>query len=328
MHAMYMKQQHDISPTTTYYARSSTETYSSTVESLEELSEEPDHYDPDHQVPEYREVVDEEIRASNPYDFSQYFPSTKRLTIRHDDTTPDGNMNLRVDTEDKHKRPIQLFHLKMNDLPKREFSLRRYERASGREVCHSCRKNKPAPEQRPAASLTRSMSNAFASIKPEFKRTNSGLSSHSSKSRKGMRRQDSGYISNDDHDPDFETFMSMSNAKAKTVQIPTNTTKLEFSNYAQVEVKRRGAKASKRYDFEYWGHEYVWKRVEKKDGAGKEVSYHLYKDDGVKAVAHIVPEMRSVGEVREEERNGGWVPPCSLWISDPGVAEARTDVAE
>lgn len=324
MQAMYSKQQHDISPATTYYPRSSTETYSSTVDSLEELSEEPDTYDPEYTVPEYRDVVDEDIRASNPSDFADYFPSTKRLTIRHDDTTHDGNWNLRVDAEDKKKRPIQLFHLKMNDLAKREFSLRRYERASGREVCHSCRKNKPVVEKRPTATLTRSMSTAFASIKPEFKRTNSGLSTHSNKGKKNTKRQDSGYVSSDDYEPDFQDFVS----KAKAIQIPTNTTKLEFSNYAQVEVKRRGAKSTKRYEFEYWGHDYVWKRVTKKDGPVKEVSYHLYKDEGGPAVAHIVPELRSPSQIRDEQRNGGWVPPCSLWISDKSIMEALTDVAE
>ncbi|KAE8451697.1 hypothetical protein EG329_003154 [Mollisiaceae sp. DMI_Dod_QoI] len=312
MQAMYLKQEYDVSPTTTYYPRSSTETYSSTVESLEELSEEPDTYDPEYQVPEYREVVDTDIRPTNPSDFAAYFPSTRRLFIRHDDTTPDGNLNLRIDTEDKKRRVVQLFHLKMNDLPKREFSLRR--------------KNKPVVEKRPAT-LTRSMSSAFASIKPEFKRTNSGLSSHSnksSKSRKEMKRQDSGYVSSDDFEHDFEDFMT----KAKAIQIPTNTTKLEFSNYAQVEVKRRGAKSSKRYEFEYWGHDYVWRRVTKKEGSAKEVQYHLYKDEGGPAVAHIVPELRSPSQVRSEERNGGWVPPCSMWISDESIVEALTDVAD
>jgi hypothetical protein len=320
------KQQYDLSPATTYYPRASTETYRSSVDSLEELSEEPDTYDSDYQLPEYRDVIDEDIRASNPSDFADYFPSTKRLTIRHDDTTSDGNMNLRVDAEDRKKRPIQLFHLKMNDLVKREFSLRRYERASGREVCHSCRKSKPVTEKRPAT-LTRSMSNAFASIKPEFKRTNSGMSTHSSKSsKKHMRRQDSGYISGDDAE-DIDSFM---NRSPKAVpQVPSSTTtKLEFSNYAQVDVKRRGNKSTKRYEFEYWGHNYVWRRLTKKDGDGKEISYHLYKDEGASPIAHIVPELRSPSQIRDEERNGGWVPPCSLWISDKTVVETLTDVAD
>jgi hypothetical protein len=150
------------------------------------------------------------------------------------------------------------------------------------------------------------------------------LSQHSQKSKKDeIKRQDSGYGSNEEDD-DFEDYEK----KSKSVPIPSNTTKLEFSNYAQVEVKRRGAKSSKRYEFEYWGFNYTWKRVSKKDGAGKEVSYHLYKGDGGPAVAHIVPELRSPSQVREGERNGEWVPPCSMWISDPSVLEALTDVAE
>ncbi|PMD36130.1 hypothetical protein L207DRAFT_434614 [Hyaloscypha variabilis F] len=313
----------DLSPSASHYPRSSTETYASTVASQEELCEEPDTYDPEYEVPEYRDVVETSLRPSNPSDFADYFPSTKRLFIRHDNTTYDGNMNLRVDTEDRKKRAVQLFHMRMHDLKKREFSLRRYERQSGREVCHSSRKyTKSAAEKRPA--ITRSMSNAFASIgKPSFKRTNSGLSQHSQRSKKDIKRQDSGYGSHEEDD-DFEDYEKKSNS----IPIPTNTTKLEFSNYAQVDVKRRGAKSSKRYEFEYWGYKYTWKRVSKKDGEGKEVSYHLYKGDGVNAVAHIVPDLRSPSQVREGQRNGEWVPPCSMWISDPSVVEAVTDVAD
>ena len=325
---VYSKHGYDISPATTYYPRSSTETYASTVASEEDLYEEPESYDPEFEVPEYREVVERDLRPSTPSDFADFFPSTRRLYIRHDDTTYDGNMNLRVDTETGHGRRkgnVQLFHMRMHDLKKREFSIRRYERSSGREVCHSSRKySKPATERRPA--ITRSVSNAFASMRsggrPEFKRANSGLSTHSSHSSKHSKRQDSGYGSEDEDD--VESFM----ADKKSIQIPTNTTKLEFSNYAQVEVKRRGTKSSKRYDFEYWGYSYSWKRVSEKDGDGKAVSYHLFKGDGGHAVAHIVPEMRSPSQIRAEDEAGGWVPPCSMWISDKSVLEALTDVAE
>jgi len=321
---------YDLSPATTYYPRSSTETYASGA-SQEDIFEEPETYDPEYDVPEYnvREEVETNLRPSTPSDFANYFPSSKRLFIRHDDTTYDGNMNLRVDIEDSHskrKSNVQLFHMRMHDLKKREFSLRRYERQSGREVCHSSRKyTTPAAEKRPAA-LTRSVSNAFASIrggKPEFKRTNSGLSGHSSKTVREIRRQDSGYGSSNDEAEDTDSFSSKS-----SIQIPTNTTKLEFSNYAQVEVKRRGAKSSKRYEFEYWGYSYTWKRVTEKDGQGKAVSYHLFKGEGGPAVAHIVPEMRSPSQIRAEDAAGGWVPPCSMWISDKSVLEALTDVAD
>jgi hypothetical protein len=321
---------YDISPATTYYPRSSQETYASTSASQEDLFDEPESYDPEYEVPECKEVVESNLRPSNSHDFAQFFPSSKRLLIRHDNTSYDGNMNLRVDTETRNgqsKEVVQLFHLRMHDLKKREFSLRRYERSSGREVCHSSRKYaKPVAERRPAA-LTRSVSNAFASIcKPDFKRTNS-TNVNAANPMAGIKRQDSGYASNEDSDDEIEDFMSDKKAAAAAM-IPTNTTKLEFSNYAQIEVRRRGAKSSKRYEFEYWGHSYTWKRVTEKDGEGKAISYHLFKNDGGPAVAHIVPELRSPAQIHSEEVAGSWVPPCQMWISDPKVLKADTDVAE
>lgn len=313
----------------TYFARSSVDTYASGA-SEEELFLEPESYEPDssdYNVSEYREVVETDLRPTNPSDFADYFPSTNRLYIRHDDTTFDGNMNLRVDTEGtgRRKENVQLFHLRMQDLKKREFSLRRYERSSGREVCHSARKYAKSAEQRPP--LTRSMSNAFASIrKPDFKRTNSIMSTHSQKSAGGIKRQDSGY-GGSVHEDDIEVADFMSDLKLKSPSIPTNTTKLEFSNYAQIEVKRRGSKNNKRYEFHYWGYKYTWKRVAEKYAEGKAVSYHLHKGEG-QAIAHIVPELRSPTQIRMEEVAGGWVPPCSMWISDTSVVEALTDVAE
>jgi len=257
----------------------------------------------------------------------------KRMYIRHDDTTHDGNMNLRVDTEDtssREKTNVQLFHMRMHDLKKMEFSLRRYERSSGREVCNSKRKYVKTPaDRRPA--LTRSMSNALSSIrgKPEIKRTNSGLSTHSSKSSKGSKstkRQDSGYGSSNEDEDEVGYFMSKGSDEQE--QEPTNTVKLEFSNYAQVEIKRKGTKSSKRYEFEYWGHSYMWKRVVEKDGEGKAVSYHLFRDHGPTAVAHIVPEMLSLSQMRAERTAGGWIPPCSMWISDDSVLKSRSDVPD
>ncbi|CAG8954808.1 hypothetical protein HYFRA_00004733 [Hymenoscyphus fraxineus] len=317
------------SPSMTYFARSSVETYASGASEEEELFLEPESYesDPDFDVKECREVVDTDLRPTNPGDFAEYFPSTNRLFIRHDDTTYDGNMNLRVDTEGiSSKETIQLFHLRMQDLKKREFSLRRYERSSGREVCHSSRKYvKSAADQRPA--LTRSVSNAFASIrKPDVKRTNSIMSNKSQKSTAGVIRQDSGY-GGSFHEDDTEIADFMSELKLKSPSIPTNTTKLEFSNYAQIEVKRRGSKNNKRYEFHYWGFKYTWKRVAEKYSGGKSVAYHLHKGEGP-AIAHIVPELRSPAQIQRENASGGWVPPCSMWISDESVVEALGDVPD
>ncbi|KAA8570683.1 hypothetical protein EYC84_000081 [Monilinia fructicola] len=256
------------------------------------------------------------------------FPQPNALYIRHDNTSYDGNMNLRVDTEIGHgfdKEVIQLFHLRMHDLKNREFSLRRYERSSGREVCHSSRKYVKPAERRPSV-LTRSVSNAFAHMRKHSpSRTDSMNSNH--KPMGGITRHDSGYASASESDSDVEAFMASKKAPAAS-KIPTNTTKLEFSNYAQIDVKRRGAKALKRYEFEYWGHSYSWKRVTEKDGEGKAISYHLFKEDSTTAIAHIVPELRSRDEIQAEDSVGGWVPPCQVWISDPSVLTAVTDVAD
>ncbi|RDW80598.1 hypothetical protein BP5796_05296 [Coleophoma crateriformis] len=322
-----------LSPATTFYPRSSTETYTSTIASQELLYEEPEDVDPDFYVPEYsqKEPVEHDLRPSTPTDFAELFPSTRRLYIRHDDTTYDGNMNLRVDTETgsgSKKQSIQLFHMRMHDLKSREFSLRRYCRDSGREVCSSRRKYAKPAAERPG--IQRSVSNALANLrsKPELKRTGTGMSNKSSKSAKSTKRQDSGYGSNEDEfDEDVSSFMSEKKAKAAAL-IPTNTTQLEFSNYAHIDVKRRGAQAKKRYEFEYWGYTYNWKRVTEKDGEGKAVSYHLFKGESNNAVAHIVPELRSPRQMRDEHDAGGWVPPCSMWISDEKIVKTPTDVAD
>jgi hypothetical protein len=172
------------------------------------------------------------------------------------------------------------------------------------------------------------MSNALATLrsKPEFKRRNSGGSvKHSPK------RQDSGYGSAGDDfcgEDDVASFMASETRKPSSLPMPTNTTKLEFSNYSQVDVKRRGGKNHKRYEFEYWGSTYKWRRAINKESPEKAISYHLFKDDSNRPVAHIVPEVRSHSQRRTEEAAGGWVPPCSMWISDQKALSSLTDVAE
>ncbi|KAG9238487.1 hypothetical protein BJ875DRAFT_39994 [Amylocarpus encephaloides] len=324
---IYSKHDYQTSPCVTDLPRSSVNTYASSASDVD-LCLEPESYypDPEYDVHEYRQVVEGDFRPTHPGDFANYFPSTKRLYIRHDDTTYDGNMNLRVDTEesDQRKGNVQLFHLRMQDLKKREFSLRRYERGSGREVCHSSRKYAKSSTERPT--LTRSVSNALASFrKPEFKRTSSIPSAKSDKGLKGIQRSNSAYGSVREEDSEMNDFMS--ELKLKSPSIPTNTTKLEFSNYAHVDVKRRGKKSSKRYEFEYWGYNYTWRRVSEKYAEGKSVSYHLHRGEGP-AIAHIVPELRSPSEIRAEDAAGGWVPPCSMWISDSSVVNSVTDVAD
>ncbi|KAL8927477.1 MAG: hypothetical protein Q9208_002282 [Pyrenodesmia sp. 3 TL-2023] len=293
-------------------------TYASTTNSFEDIDEDL----PPFEVPDYHDApLSSTAVPSTPHEFAEYFPSGRKLLIRHDDSTLDGNMNLRVDTEIREpgnqRLDLTLFHLRMHDLKNREFSLRRYCRDSGREVCHSSRKyTKPAAMSRP--SLQRSMSSALSSLrgKPDSK----------SATKAGLKRQDSGYDSMSDEGMELEAVKQ--SPKGRSIPLPTNTTQLEFSNYAHLDVKRRGAKTSKRYEFEYWGTNYAWKRVAVSMGTFKEVSYHLVNADTAATVAHIVPATMTTAETQEEEAKGGWVPPCLMWISDEKIRCRHTDVAD
>lgn len=124
--------------------RSSVDTYASTVESEQDVAANL----PEYEVPEYSsQPYAPTAVAATPSDFSELFPSHRRLTVRHDDSTIDGNMNLRIDTEvtmhgmhdisyicsilltqiaGGRRCDMTLFHLRMHDLRDREFSLRRY----------------------------------------------------------------------------------------------------------------------------------------------------------------------------------------------------------
>lgn len=73
--------------------RSSVGTYASTVEDDDAAGL------PEYEVPEYTQPYAPTAVAATPSDFSELFPSHRRLTVRHDDSTIDGNMNLRIDTE-------------------------------------------------------------------------------------------------------------------------------------------------------------------------------------------------------------------------------------
>ncbi|KAL9046801.1 MAG: hypothetical protein Q9214_000463 [Letrouitia sp. 1 TL-2023] len=299
----------------------SVETYASTIPSDEDLEHTEDL--PPFEVPDhYHEDLPSTAFPSTPSEFAEYFPSSRRLCIRHDDSTLDGNMNLRVDTEvrgpERRTLDLTMFHLRMHDLRKREFSLRRYCRDSGREVCHSSRKyTKPAVLSRP--SLQRSMSSALSSIRNKSESKTATVTS--------LKRQDSGYDSMSDDEEDSKAPASLS-SKNCSIPLPTNTTQLEFSNYARIDVKRRGAKSSKRYEVEYWGARYTWKRVVVRMGSFKEISFHLVNNETSATVAHIVPATMTTAEAQEEDAKGGWVPPCLMWISDESILGGPTHVAD
>jgi len=285
-------------------SRASTETYASTIPSEDEFSD-----DDDGDEYEVEELSDEfyhsEALASTPRDFAELFPSHRRLSIRHDDATIDGNMNLRIDTQvstrSGHQRPMTLFHLRMRDLRTRDFSLRRYCRDSGREVCHSIRKIQKPTRSALQLPFRHKWSPSLSSL-------NAGHGTMFG---------------------DAET-RANNNASDETQPAPasTNMIKLEFGNYAHVEIKRRGAGSQRRYCFEYWGHNYTWKRQVRRDGEFEEVSYHLLRDDKASSIAYIVPAPLTTEQFREEELRGGWIPPCSMWICDDDIISGSSDVAE
>ena len=295
----------------------SVNTYASTHPSTEDFEEDLPYDTLDYE-PLYQKS---KTTPSTPDDFSQWFPTTRRMFIRHDDSTFDGNMNLQVYTEVPQKGrkvDLTLFHLRMHDLKNREFSLRRYCRESGREVCHSSRKYTQRAAKRPG--FHRSMSNALSTLK--------GKSDSKTATLESLKRHDSGYGSLSEDDLNVEDIQQSSRTRA-SIPMPTNTTRLEFSNYAHVDVKRRGAKTSKRYGFEYWGTDYAWKRVATQQGNVKQVAYHLVDTRTSSAVAHIIPDIMTAQESRQEEAKGGWVPPCSFYISNQRIEDEKlTDVAE
>ncbi len=252
--------------------------------------------------------------ASTPKDFAQFFPSHRRLSIHHDDATVDGNMNLRVDIppSTRYQRPMTLFHLRMRDLRTRDFSLRRYCRDSGREVCHSIRQiQKPTSARRPT--FQRPFTDAISHFRHK-RHTSSTLSSLNAGHGAMFGEPEARSYDN----PSDETQTPSS----------TNIVKLEFGNYAHVDIKRRGAGSQRRYCFEYWGLNYAWKRQVRRDGDFVEVSYHLVRDDKASPIAYIVPAPLTTEQFREEELRGGWIPPCSMWICDDKVISGSPDVAE
>lgn len=305
--------------------RSSAETYASTV--LSEVDDDEEYLSDGPRPLPRPDAFQSRAIPSTPSDFAELFPSERLLSIRHDDSTSDGNMNLRIDTvyESPRYNPIDvtLFHLRMHDLKTRQFSLRRYCRDSGREVCHSLRKcQKSSTERR--MGIQRSLSNAFASLRT--------IAEHkSSAPTPGLKRSDSGYESLQSHksiELNKQALAPNGLLSRGHVPIPTKTIKLEFSNYAQVEVKRRGAKNSKRYEFEYWGVHYVWKRITDRIGSAKEVSFCLFRNNEDCSLARIQPTPMSGVQHREELSKGGWVPPCTMGITDEEILENLNEISE
>ncbi|TKX24713.1 hypothetical protein C1H76_3323 [Elsinoe australis] len=308
--------------------RSSVETYASTVPSLNENPHQDDDQ-LDYEVPTFQpDAYYDDTIPTTPADFSKLFPSTRKLNISHDDSTPDGNMNLKTTTQVRTPRGrlqnMTLFHLRMYDLKSREFSLRRYDRDSGREVCHSSRNYQKPADKRPG--FQRSLTNAIASLRTK---SDNRMPTLSTMNRAPVGREDSHSSFKKSFESDaLERPQSAGHDVRSHPHLPTNTTRLEFSNYAKVEVKRRGTKSSKRYEFEYWGKTYQWKRAVQKTGKDISTSYYLFEAGTNEVLAKIIPEPLSPTQQQEERSKGGWVPPCAMWISDERLIRMQNDVSD
>lgn len=290
--------------------RTSSDTYASTIASEKESPA------TSNQWPLARQICYQpDALACTPAEFAELFPSTRRILIQHDDSTPDGNLNLRADTEltlgKGHKVKVTLFHLRMYDLAERKFSLRRYQRQSGREVCSSKRKYvKPLPRPTLApkkhsfgVSFTKlNFKKAFA-VKP--------------------RLQDSQVDKDDAADEDIEVCTPQSDVEAT---IPTDHIRIEFSNYAQVELRRGRRSDGSVYDFEYWGETYSWRRTVYRDGTEMVFSLEMVNLTTGNCLAHITPDQLSQRQSRKEAVQGGWIPPCSMRIIDKEVSSDLGDV--
>ena len=258
---------------------------------------------------------------STPESFSRWFPSSETLFVRHDDELTSGNMCLNVLTAtDQGFGPLlQLFYLRMYDLKKREFSLRRYSRDSGLEVCRTSRIYKKAASARPR--IRRSINSSINSIR-NFSRGSSRSSQTSAQSSQSETEY-SNYSSEsavNEHESEAQVSTSSQQPVDDTLfEQSSNHISLEFSNYANILLSRKAFGARKSYDFEYWGTAYQWKRLKKSQSSGKNRSYNLYRGHSDLVVAHITLEDLTWSQKGDEKEMGGWVPPVWMRITDPSI---------
>ncbi|KAL5594164.1 hypothetical protein BROUX41_001209 [Berkeleyomyces rouxiae] len=348
----------NVGPSTTLCSRSSTETFASTVaSSLDDDCNDHTAYardanpDPNYEIPQLHpythDVVDHTVRPSNPADFARLFPSMNRLHICHDDFTDDGNMNLRVTTDATYRNrriSMQLFHLRMYDLARRDFSLRRYCRDSGREVCSIKRHylKRPTNETKLSVSsvlrknfsLRRShQSQAADGHQPAIGQAHVPLCCGTAGSRDSQASNSHQSSSSSSGSSTTSSLSELSSAASSVSARPqrplaTDTVKLEFSNYARVDVTRQSSRSFFHYDFDWWGNHYSWHRVTDEQNMPGVVSFHLYRNADPVPLAHLVPETRSPNQVTADEDANGWVPPCHMWISDKSILNELTDHAD
>jgi len=215
-------------------------------------------------------------------------------------------MNLRVDCRSAHGHRITLFHARIYDQRDRDVSIRRYGRDCGREVAHAKRKfeTPAAKKQRPG------LTKAFTSFR--------GKTLDQQREIRRLERQDSGYSTGEDDEEEEEEIHFSSSGKPSKA---TNSCNLEFANYAHVDLTRKGGKQHKKYEFEYWGRSYAWKRT-LPSSSDDSASYDLVNNTTGNTVARIRPDPTS-------ELISGFVRPCTLQFRDSPddpILSARCDV--
>lgn len=287
------------------------ETYASTEASEEEFPA----LSLDNFPEERQQCFEPDSIPTTPADFAELYPTGRRIMIQHDDSTFDGNMNIRVDidvtTRSGRRRKMTLFHLRMQDIAERKFSLRRYHRNSGREVANTKRQY-ITPMQAKLKTLKPAVKRSCTA--PEFQRS-------------VPVRQDSGYVSEEDEEDDFlEKLKQFSIANDIKATVPTDTVRLEFSNYAQVTLEPVSSRQSKRYDFEYWGEQYTWRKRALRDDDEIVNSYELINTLTQEKVASIVPDALSAEETAFEKSQGAWIPACSMRLLQPEISDDLGDV--
>ncbi|KAI0199415.1 hypothetical protein F4808DRAFT_432407 [Astrocystis sublimbata] len=259
----------------------------------EETSSSSSIHDIEDELPAYHPSTGSQyLEPATPEVFADLFPTLHPLTIRHDDSTLDGNMNLVVETSlpEKPDQHTQLFHFRMYHLSSRKFSVRRYCRGSQNEVGQSRRKYVKVdtdPISRMFKSI-REWTNDHE-IKPDVVDARRSLAAHGG----------------------YTPWVSLDNNIGEIKDLkPTDVIRLEFTNYSTIELQYLLSPIGQTYKFSYWETEYYWNRVEDHNV----VSFHLSK--GRDSTAFMTPLARSHGEDKVHALAGAWVPPYHIRLDE------------
>lgn len=265
---------------------------------------------------------------STPKNFSQLFPSYDTLFLHLNNEAEDDNITLSVATATSEGiRPlVQLFCLKLQDIRRREFSLRRYHRSSKREVCHTSRVHRRHVRKR--TRVRRSISNSISSIHSMSSGRRSSASSRMSSQVSSSSGAGSEAFQSNSIPARNENFLHRPSSPE-----PTNQIKMTFSSHTHVDLFRKGKGFGKRkyYKFDYWGTKYHWRRRIEDGPFGVVIQYSLYEVPGQSLLAQI--RVQQVEEVEGHDPNvfRGWLPHARMRIVHEKIifsGSKRRDIPE